>query len=163
MPGVYLTTIQSNPIFQNLEKHIFSFYCLFVCGAFPRTCAFVQVWRDLGRSQKWSTITAFVSPNYMEKPQICICLLCSPPTLAHVHTLAHMSWPQNKTEPRIGTSRLGEKLKRKTVDVPLLATIFFFNSNYMLWDNKGICLLWGWIYHHVLVRPDLHFRTSLSV
>lgn len=33
-PGVYLTAIQSNPIFLNLEKHIFSFYCLFVCGVF---------------------------------------------------------------------------------------------------------------------------------
>lgn len=133
---------QSNPIpFFKTSRNIFLAFIVCLSEArSPRTCAFAQVWRDLGRSQKWSTITAFVSPNYMEKPQICICLLRSPPSLAHVCTLAHMSWPQNKKEPRIRTSRLGEMLKRKTMDLPMCVTIFYFffcsNSNYVLWGNK---------------------------
>lgn len=166
-PGVYLTTIQSNPIFQNLEKHIFSFYCLFVCGAFAsHMCVCSSVKRSGPKSKVEYNNSLCLTKLYGKASNLHLFTAFSSNSRTRLHTGSHELTSKQKRAANEKFQIGGEVKKKETVNVPMFATIFFFfisNSNYILWDNKGICLLWGWIYQHVLLQPNLHSCTSLSV
>lgn len=122
-PGVYLTAIQSNPIFQNLEKHIFSFYCLFVCGAFAsHMCVCSSVKRSGPKSKVEYNNSLCLTKLYGKASNLHLFTAF----FSNSRTLAHMSWPQNKKEPWIRTSRLGEKLKKNCGCTSVCDYFFFF-------------------------------------
>lgn len=83
---------------------------------------------------------------------------------SYSHTFTHILTELNPQKSHNSKFQTGRKLKKKLCRcINVCDRFIFYCSNYKLLHNKGISLLWGWIYLHVFVHLNLHSCTSLSV